>query len=104
MSVLRQVLKEEVQRLKSLSKVYASDIKKLPRGSISVKSIKNGEYAYRAFRDGEKVRFEYLGKNASDEVRQLSEKIVERRKLESLKRQASKNLREAQGMLRVREY
>ena len=65
MSVLRQVLKEEVKRLKSLSKVYAGDIKKLPRGSISVKSIKNGEYAYRAFRDGEKVRFEYLGETAT---------------------------------------
>lgn len=104
MSVLRQVLKEEVQRLKSLSKVYASDIRKLPRGSISVKSIKNGEYAYRAFREGEKVRFEYLGKKSSEEVLRLSEQIMERRKLESLKRRAMNNLREAQGMLRVREY
>lgn len=104
MSVLRQILEEEVQRLKSLSKVYEKDIRKLPKGSISVKSYGNGEYAYLSFRKGEKIRHEYVGKSSSENVRELREKIEERRRLESLKSLAAKNLREAQGMLRVCEH
>jgi hypothetical protein len=103
MSVLKDVLKEELQRLKSLSNIYKGEIKKLPKGSISIKHIRNGDYAYLVFRDGDKVSFNYLGPASSEKVGQLKEKIDERRKLKSLMSQASKNLHEVQSMLRVRQ-
>jgi hypothetical protein len=102
-SVLKGVLKEEMQRLKSLVDVYKGEIKKLPKGSISIKHIRNGDYAYLAYRNGVKICFDYLGSADSGHVRHLKEKILERKKLESLMGQASKNLREVRRMLRVRQ-
>lgn len=103
MSVLKDVLNEELKRLKSLSVVYRGEIKKLPKGSISIKRIRNGDYAYLAIRNGDKVSFNYLGPASSEKVGQLKEKIDERRKLKSLLSQTSKNLHEVQSMLRVRQ-
>jgi hypothetical protein len=103
MSVLKNVLKEEMRRLKSLSNLYEKKIKGLPKGSISVKHIRNGEYAYLAFRNKDGVFFKYLGPVSSEKVSELKEKIAERRKLKSLMSQASKNLHEVQSMLRVRK-
>jgi hypothetical protein len=103
MSVLKNVLKEEMRRLKSLSNLYEKKIKHLPKGTISIKHIRNGKYAYLAFRNKDGVFYKYLGPVSSEKVSELQEKIKERRKLKSLMSQASKNLHEVQGMLRVRK-
>lgn len=102
MSVLRGVLKEEKQRLKALLRMYGSEVKALPRGSISLKRIRNGEYAYLAYREKGQVHFDYLGVASSESVHKMNEKIVERRKLEALVKRAKTNLKEVEGMLRVR--
>lgn len=102
MSVLRGILKEEKLRLKSLSRMYVSELKKLPRGSISLKRIRNGEYAYLAYRKQGRVRFDYLGAASSEQVHKMHEKVKERRKLEELLKRAMGNLKEVEGMLRVR--
>lgn len=102
MSVLRGILKEEKQRLKALLRMYGSEVKALPRGSISVKHIRNGEYAYLAYRKQGRVHFDYLGAASSEPVQKMNEKVAERRKLESLVKRAKDNLKEVEGMLRVR--
>jgi hypothetical protein len=103
MSVLKDVLKEELHRLKSLSNIYKREIKKLPKGSISIKHIRNGDYAYLVIRNGDKVSFNYLGLASSKDVAMLKEKIEERRKIKSLMSQTSRNLHEVQSMLRGRQ-
>lgn len=103
MSVLKSVLEEELRRLKSLSKIYKGEINKLPKGCISIKKIRNGNYAYLAYRKGKKVRFDYLGNIASKDVKKVQDQIFERRKIESLLSQASKNLVEVQRMMRGRK-
>lgn len=103
MSVLKSVLKEEAKRLKALSKMYKVEIKKLPKGSVSLKKIRNGHYAYLAFRKGKRVHFNYLGQAGSEPVQKMQAQIEERRKIQSLMKQASINLHEVQGMMRVRK-
>jgi hypothetical protein len=103
MSILKSILKEEEKRLKSLSKLYREELKKLPKGSISIKNIRNGQYAYRAYRNGEKVRFDYLGKASSEVVQKIGTQIQERRKVESLMNQVAEKLREVQGMISGRK-
>jgi hypothetical protein len=98
MSVLRGVLKEEKQRLKALLRLYGSEVKAFPRGSISLKRIRNGEYAYLAYRKKGQIHFDYLGLASSESV----QKIAERRKLEALVKKAKTNLKEVERMLRVR--
>jgi len=100
MSVLKGILREEEKRLKALSRMYRSELRKLPKGSISLKKIRNGKYAYLAYRDGKRVRFDYLGNASSEAVKRLHVQIRERRKVESLMSQASENLREVERMIR----
>lgn len=102
MSVLRGVLKEEKQRLKALLRMYGSEVKAFPRGSISLKRIRNGEYAYLAYREKGRIHFDYLGVASSESVQKMNEKVAERRKLESLVKKAKTNLNEVERMLRVR--
>ncbi len=103
MSILKSILKEEAKRLQALSKLYRIELKRLPKGSISLKKIRNGEYAYLAYRKGPRVHFDYLGKASSENVKKLHAQIQERRKVESLMSQAAENLREVQGMIRGRK-
>lgn len=102
MSVLRGILKEEEQRLKSLSRMYAREIRKLPRGCLSLKRIRGGEYAYLAYRKGGRVNFDYLGLAESAKVATIRAQVEERRKLQVLMRKTRQNLSEVERMLRVR--
>jgi hypothetical protein len=101
MSILRDVIEEERDRLKDLIKFYLEEMAKLPKGAFSVKKIRNGQYAYRAFRKSDKVQFEYLGGVKSEKARQFKEKMESRRKFYSLLKAAKQNLAEAERMLRV---
>ena len=101
MSILRDVLVEERDRLKDLIKMYGKEIAKLPKGSLSIKKIRNGLYAYRAFREKYKVQFEYLGGAESERALKFKEKMESRRKFYSLLKDANKNLNEVERMLRV---
>jgi len=93
------VLKEEKERLESLIREYDRQIKALPIGSISWKKRGNGEYAYRAYREVNTVRFEYLGKRGSEKAETMEESIGKRRELDNKRREAARNLKEIKRML-----
>ncbi|MBF0430457.1 MAG: hypothetical protein HQK83_04220 [Fibrobacteria bacterium] len=101
MSILKDVLVEERDRLVALIKQYGKEMALLPKGSLSVKKIRNGLYAYRAFREKYKVCFEYLGSVESEKALKFKEKMEERRNFNSLLKDAKKNLDEVQRMLSV---
>ena len=44
-------------------------IAKLPKGSIQLKRIKDRDYAYRAYRKGARVVYEYLGDLKPEELK-----------------------------------
>lgn len=61
MSVIQNVLLEEIQRLERNIKSYQEMLFKLPRGSIFIRKIGNSSFAYRKRKEGKKVISEYLG-------------------------------------------
>ncbi len=71
------VLEEEQERLSSQRNDYMAILEKLPRkgGSIVEKEISGHKYHYFAYRDGKKVRTEYIKKKDLDEFRK---KVAER--------------------------
>jgi hypothetical protein len=71
MSVVKYILSEELHRLEQLSQQYADKIKRLQKGSISVKGNNGNKYAYLAFRDGDKVRFKYIGRESSQAAKKM---------------------------------
>ncbi len=99
MSVIKDVISEEKDRLISLISFYQSEIEKLPKGYISPKKRNDGVYYYISYRDGSKVRSKYIGKSDSDNLKELIIAVKKRKDLESKLKQARVNLKEVQRML-----
>jgi len=62
---IRLILEDAKERLQQSLNQFHNILDKLPRGSIQYKKIRNGDFAYLAFRKGEKVKFKYIGKKES---------------------------------------
>ena len=103
MSVILDVLKEESNRLSSLVELYDKKISELPKGSISRKYRSGRYYCYLAYRSEKKVKFNYLGKEDSDKVEEISLKIQKRRRYEEKRRETKANQAQVQKLLRAAE-
>lgn len=99
MSIIKDILSEEKERLEKIIKSYEKEIDNLPRGYISLKEINNNKYVYRSYRQKDKVKSVYLGKPGSDKVKKVQEKIKERKNYEKLLKQAKKNLKEVEKVV-----
>lgn len=85
MSVVEEVLKEEYDRSVRLCRLMQAEFDSLPKGSIRARSIKGHEYYYLNYRDGDKVRSDYIAAADLDDMRY---KVKRRRELkEALKEQ-----------------
>jgi hypothetical protein len=102
MSTLMDIIEEEKKRLEKLLLLYTRKIEQLPKGYISKKKIYGHNYCYQAYRDGSTVKTIYIGLDSSDDVKELKEKIDERKKLLTLYKKAKINLDEAKRALRAK--
>ena len=67
------VLKEEYERLKDKKQDYENKLNELPKGTLIRKKIKGHEYIYLSYRDGKRVKTDYIKGNNLDQIRnQLS--------------------------------
>ena len=101
MSVLKDVIQEEFNRLNSLVELYDEKIASFPKGSLSVKNRKGHAYCYRAFREEGKVRFVYLGKPDSPKARDFSKQLEKRQRYEQKRKKSMENLKEVKVLLRA---
>lgn len=92
MSVLEEVLEEEYARSHGLLERMETEYTQLPKGSIRSRRLKGHEYFYLNYRDGDKVRSDYV---AADKVDELRRKIERRKVLNA----AIKEQRRAQGQI-----
>ncbi|NOZ12152.1 MAG: hypothetical protein GXO69_00725 [Acidobacteria bacterium] len=99
MSMMIDILMEEKRRLETLIQEYDEQISGLPRGSISWKKRKSGEYGYLAYRVADSVKFDYLGKKGAEKPETIARKIKRRRELEMKRREALRNLKQIDRML-----
>ncbi len=81
LAVFDSVLREELQRLKALRARYASELAKIPTGSVVMKLKSGHRYAYRAYREGPRVVTDYIGPEASQRVSRAVEQQQKRRKI-----------------------
>ena len=101
MSVLKDVIQEEYNRLDSLLDLYEQKISECVKGSLSVKKRGDHSYYYLAFRDNGKVKFVYVGKEGSESVKEAAEKIEKRHRYEKMKKKSQENLSEVRKLLRA---
>jgi len=100
MKILNGVLNEELDRLNKLKRNYEKQIAKLPKGSLIRKNIKGNIYYYLNYRQEKKNIFRYIGKLPRKELENLLDKIEERRKLEKLNKQAKKDIKKLEKMIK----
>ena len=65
-TVIYGVLKEEKQRNIEMQEAYTKELESLRKGSISKKVISGKTYYYLKYRDGNKIKNDYLGKSDFD--------------------------------------
>lgn len=80
MSILENVLEEEYSRSLRLSQAMENELASLPKGSIRERKIGEREYYYLNYREGDKVKSDYIQADAVDE---LNKKIDRRRELKA---------------------
>lgn len=94
MSIVSDILKEEAKRLLALKKKYQKELSKFPKGSLSKKRRGNNNYYYLAFREKEKIKFKYIGKENSDKVKKLENNIKRRDSIKEKLKKINRNLDE----------
>jgi hypothetical protein len=92
MAILKEMFKEEKERLLKMKKFYINKIQGLPKGSIVFKNRGNRRYPYLVYRIGEKVKTDYLKVNA-DELKEIEFRINKRKKYTKLVKDINDDLR-----------
>lgn len=83
MTVIEDVLKEELERLQEMERTYREKLEQLPKGSIVTKKISGKPYNYLLYRVGKKIVTQYL-RMQQHEIEELNYKILQRKKYEKI--------------------
>lgn len=94
------ILEEEKRRLLSLKARYEQQLSELPKGSISRKKRWKREYLYLAYRESDRVKFEYIAPVDSEVAREVEAKVRRRKDLEQKLSQVEENLAHVERGLR----
>lgn len=86
MNVIKGVLIEEKQRNMEMQESYINEIKKLPKGSVTIKRIGKKDYCYLKYRNGSKTVTEYAG-SCEKNLNTLRQQVEKRRHYEKLLRE-----------------
>ena len=92
MAIIKEMFKEEKERLLKMKKFYINKIQELPKGSIVFKNRGNRKYPYLVYRIGEKVKTDYLKVN-NDELKEVEFKINKRKKYVKLVKSINNDLK-----------
>ena len=96
-SIVRGILREELERSQQMEDLYLKELESLPKGSIQVKVIRGRKYHYRCFRDEGKVKSVFVSR---DKVEKISEDIRIRREIESSLKRLRKDCALARKVLK----
>lgn len=97
MSILMSVLEEELDRLDRQEAVYQAELQDLPKGYISKKNIRGKESYYLQYRDGAKIKSQYV---SSADLPALEEQIRRRKQLEASLRRVKEDRKKLRKVLK----
>lgn len=94
--IVKSILQEELERMKSLGKRYAKEISQLPPGYLLKRQRKNKSYYYLSYREEGKIKQSYLGKLSPEEIKDFKGKI-------KIKKQFRRQLKETKDHIKYLE-
>ncbi|HEY4715895.1 MAG TPA: hypothetical protein VII00_02195 [bacterium] len=101
--VIKGVLAEELQNSLRMKKGYEDALRKLPKGCLALREIKNHKYYYLVIRKGKKVKYIYKGKLSEEEIKQYEREKLLRAKYRKLLSQVKRQIRFLRSSLRGKE-
>jgi hypothetical protein len=99
MSIVKDVLLEEYERLKNLKEKYMEEIQKFPEGTITKKKRNNNFYLYLTYRNKKKVISVYVARWNSEKANFVIKQIEQRKIIEKKLKEVNKNLRELRRVI-----
>ena len=78
MSVVLDAIKENLERNLYMQELYSKNMQSLRKGSLTVKNINGNEYYYLIYRDGEKVKTEYIGIKGKTDLKNIKKELKDR--------------------------
>ena len=96
MSVLMEVLAEELDRLARQEVVCSRDLAELPKGYISKKNIRGRESYYLQWREGDKIVSKYI---SAEDLPKVEAQVERRKRLESALRRIREDRKKLQKVL-----
>ncbi len=103
MRVIKSVLEEELANSLAMEKSYERELARLPKGSLTKKTIGGHTYYYLQVREGTHVRFIYKGKLSVQEVRKHEQARQYRAKYRRLLSEVRKQVRFLRSVLRGKQ-
>jgi len=103
MGVIKGVLREELANSLRMQGDYERELKKLPKGSLAKKRIKERDYYYLIMREEGKVKFVYKGKVSKDEIKKYAEVKELRARYRNLLSKVKKQVKFLRSSLRGKE-
>jgi hypothetical protein len=100
MKVIKGILEEELANSLAMKKNYERELAKLPKGSLTRKTIKGHEYYYLQLREGGKVKFIYKGKLLAKEIKKYEQSKLYRAKYRKLLSETKKQIKFLRSALR----
>ena len=82
-SVIFGMLQEEKQRNLEMQEAYRREIESLRKGSIMIKRVSTHTYYYLRYREENKVRNDYIGKDAAA-VEEIKRELEKRKYLQDV--------------------
>lgn len=98
MAILKDMLKEELDRLTRMENSYIQKINSLPKGSIINKHINGKDYFYLVYRNGLKVVTQYI---KPEELEDLKKKVEQRNKYKKDLQEIRKDIKVAKKVVKV---
>lgn len=77
MPILLDAIEENLKRNLYMQSVYTEKMQKLRKGTIRIKTINGNDYYYLVYRDGNKVRTDYLGVKDQVDLQQINQELAD---------------------------
>jgi hypothetical protein len=100
MAVIFHVLKEEFERLQETESGYSKAIADMPRGTPRILQRRGKNYLYLEYRDGDRIFHDYIGPQGNDKVKEVLEKVAQRKRYEKLLKETKSALKDVRKALR----
>lgn len=98
--IVKGILQEELDRVRSLKKKYEEKLKEYPPGYLLERRAREKVYHYLSYRHGNRIKQKYLGPLSEEKLKEYRRKIEDKRALRGQLAEVKRNIKYLERLLR----